>query len=193
MSSGVVMMRTAQGDQGRLPGGRLFRLRRVTWKSTPSNQRCLLLVGPLLRRGFFTPVSLRGPAPNGHPCPDGALAASLRLGPLRETCVQPAPKSRLASSGRLAYEDQDQKQIKSFPAEAGPTDGCAGFYWLNALLLVGPALAGKRPVRAMGLFRADTRTPDRSHALRGNASPDAPRHMAARTHRQFIAPIFDVC
>jgi len=193
VSSGVVMMRAAQGDQEHLPGGRLFRLRRVTWKSTPSNQRCLLLVGPLLRRGSFTPVSLRGPAPNGHPCPDGALAASLRLGPLRETCVQPAPKSRLASSGRLAYEDQDQKQIKSFPAEAGPTDGCAGFYWLNALLLVGPALAGKRPVWAMGLFRADTRTLDRAHAPRGNASPDAPRHMAARTHRQFIAPIFDVC
>jgi hypothetical protein len=65
----------------------------------------------------------------------------------------------LASSGRLAYEDQDQKQIKSFPAEAGPTDGCAGFYWLNALLLVGPALAGKRPVWAMGLFEL---TPGRS-------------------------------
>src|ERR1700712_4650514 len=32
--------------QGRLPGGRLFRLRRVTWKSTPSNQGCLLSVWP---------------------------------------------------------------------------------------------------------------------------------------------------
>ena len=49
--------------------------------------------------GSFTPVLLRGPAPNGHPCPDGALAASLRLGPLRETSVQPAPKSRFAVSG----------------------------------------------------------------------------------------------
>jgi hypothetical protein len=55
------------------------------------------------------------------------------LGPLRKTCVQPAPKSRLAVSGLAVYEDQkqikrsseaDQKQIKGFPAEAGPT-GCA--------------------------------------------------------------------
>ena len=52
--------------------------------------------------GSFTPVSLRGPAPNGHPCPDGALAASMRLGPLRETCVQPAPKSRFVVSGLFA-------------------------------------------------------------------------------------------
>ncbi|SES87451.1 hypothetical protein SAMN05216197_10348 [Pseudomonas graminis] len=90
---------------------------------SPSNQGCLLLVGPFLRQGSFTPVLLRGPAPNGHPCPDGALAASMRLGPLRKTCAQPAPKSRLVSSGRLAYEDQDQdlKRINSFPAEAGPT------------------------------------------------------------------------
>jgi hypothetical protein len=44
----------------------------------------------------------------------------MRLGPLRETCVQPAPKSRLAVSGHFVYEDQ--KQIKGFPAEARPTD-----------------------------------------------------------------------
>jgi hypothetical protein len=76
----------------------LFRLRRVTWKSTPSNQGCLLLVGFLLRRNSFTPATLRGPAPNGHPCPDGALAASMPLGPLHAACVQPAPKSRSVSS-----------------------------------------------------------------------------------------------
>jgi hypothetical protein len=35
------------------------------------------------------------------------------LGPLRETCVQPAPKSRLAVFGLAVYEDQ--KQIKSLP------------------------------------------------------------------------------
>jgi hypothetical protein len=46
----------------------------------------------------------------------------MRLGPLHETCVQPAPKSRLTVSGLFAYEDHkqiksrskaDQKQIKS--------------------------------------------------------------------------------
>jgi hypothetical protein len=41
------------------------------------------------------------------------------LGPLLETCVQPAPKSRLVLSGLFVVEDQ--KQIKGFPAEAGPT------------------------------------------------------------------------
>jgi hypothetical protein len=35
------------------------------------------------------------------------------LGPLRKTCVQPAPKSRLAVVGLFAYEDQEHKQIKS--------------------------------------------------------------------------------
>jgi len=89
-------------------------------------KKAVLLVGFLLRRNTFTPVSLRGPAPNGHPCPDGALAASMRLRPLRETCVQPAPKSRFAVSGLFAYEDQKRfKQIKGFPAKAGPTRGAA--------------------------------------------------------------------
>jgi hypothetical protein len=46
-----------------------------------------------------TPTTLRGPAPNGHPCPDGALAASMPLDPLRVVCVWPAPKSRFAVSG----------------------------------------------------------------------------------------------
>ena len=90
-------------------------------------KKAVLLVWLLLRRNTLTPVSLRGPAPNGHPCPDGALAASMRLGPRSETCVQPAPKSRFVSSGSYVFEDQDQdqKQSNSFPAEAGPTDGCS--------------------------------------------------------------------
>ena len=96
-------------DQELRPNGLWFRLRRVTFKSTKSNQKCLLSVGPFLRQGSFTPASLRGPAPNGHPCPDGALAASMRLGPLYETSVQPAPKSRLVSPGLFLYEDQKQK------------------------------------------------------------------------------------
>ncbi|SDH84729.1 hypothetical protein SAMN05216605_108292, partial [Pseudomonas abietaniphila] len=49
--------------------------------------------------GTRTPTPLRGPAPNGHPCPDGALAASMPLDPLRVVCVWPAPKSRFVVSG----------------------------------------------------------------------------------------------
>ncbi len=49
--------------------------------------------------GSFTPATFRGPALNGHPCPGGALAASMPLGPLHATCVQPAPKSRFVVSG----------------------------------------------------------------------------------------------
>jgi len=79
----------------------------------PSNQGLVLLVWPLLRRGSFTPVLLRGPAPNGHPCPDGALAASMRLDPLRKTCVQPAPKSRFAVSGIFADEEQKQSNSRA--------------------------------------------------------------------------------
>jgi hypothetical protein len=85
----------------------------------PSNQGLVLLVWPFLRQGSFTPVSLRGPAAIRHPWRGAALAASMPLGPLRKTCVQPAPKSRLAVTGLFAYGDQ--KQINSFPAEVGPT------------------------------------------------------------------------
>jgi hypothetical protein len=45
----------------------------------------------------------------------------MRLDPLCVVYVQPAPKSRLAVFGLFAYEDREQKQIKGFPAEAGPT------------------------------------------------------------------------
>jgi hypothetical protein len=37
----------------------------------------------------------------------------MRLDPLRETSIQPAPKSRLAVSGLYVFEDQKQKQSKS--------------------------------------------------------------------------------
>jgi hypothetical protein len=77
---------------------------------------------------------------------NGALAASIRLGPLRETCVQPAPKSRSAVSGIFVYEDH--KQINCFPAEAGPTEptrlfrgtGLSAAVWNTCKTrLVGPA------------------------------------------------------
>jgi hypothetical protein len=164
-------------DQERRPNGLGFRLRRVTWKGTPSNQGCLLLVWLLLRRSTLTPVSLRGPAPNGHPCPDGALAASMRLGPLRETCVQPAPKSRLVSSGRLVFKDQEQiKQIKSFPAKAGPT-GCTRCFFSGT--------GFSREGAGLGALSLCGSTRDRSHALRGNALFDAPRHP--ETPRDLLA------
>ena len=54
--------------------------------------------------GSFTPVLLRGPAAIRHPWRGAALAASMPLGPLRKTCVQPAPKSRLAVFGLSVLE-----------------------------------------------------------------------------------------
>jgi hypothetical protein len=51
----------------------------------------------------------------GHPWPR-ASRGILPLGPLRETSVQPAPKSRFVSPVRFEYEDQDQKH----PANAIP-------------------------------------------------------------------------
>jgi hypothetical protein len=35
------------------------------------------------------------------------------LGPLRKTCVQPAPKSRLAVFGLFAYEEQKQSNSRA--------------------------------------------------------------------------------
>ncbi len=141
-------------------GGSLFpRAEKVTKKA-------LLLVWPLLRRGSFTPVSLRGPAPNGHPCPDCALAASMRLGPLRETCVQPAPKSRLAVFGLLVFEDQ--KQIKgrcrSRASRLKPVlrGERRRSHWLDTLPSVGPALAGKRPAWAPSILGSNPRSFPRS-------------------------------
>ena len=106
-------------DQERPPGGGLFRLRRVTWKSRKSHHpqvtkgACSWFGPP--SSGSLTPTKLRGPAPNGHPCPSGALAASVPLGPLRVVCVRPAPKSRLAVFEPLAYEDQKQIEGGSGP------------------------------------------------------------------------------
>ena len=116
---------TGFSREERLPNGRHFAFGELLGKA-PSNQGLVLLVRPLVPRGSFTPVSLRGPAAIRHPWRRAALAASMPLGPLRETCVQPAPKSRLVSSE--CYVHEDQKQINSFPAEAGahPT-GCMRF------------------------------------------------------------------
>jgi uncharacterized protein YciI len=37
----------------------------------------------------------------------------MRLGPLRKTCVQPAPKSRLAVFGPFVYEEQKQSKSRA--------------------------------------------------------------------------------
>jgi hypothetical protein len=106
--------------------------------------------------GSFTPVLLRGPAAIRHPWRGAALAASMPLGPLRKTCVQPAPKSRLAVFGLSVLEIKrrsraDQEQIKGFPAEAGPT-GC-----MRCTIVHTPSVR-TRPLH------------DRVHARRGYAS-----------------------
>ncbi len=143
-------------DQQRRPNGLGFAFGELLGKAPQVTKGACSRFGPT-SSGSLTPTTLRGPAPNGHPCPDGALAASMRLGPLRVVYDRPAPKSRLAVSGPSAHEDQqqiksrsraDQEQIKSFPAEAGPTDCTRCF-------LVGPALAGKRPVQALEDFRPE--------------------------------------
>jgi hypothetical protein len=48
--------------------------------------------------GSLTPATLRGHAAIRHPWRGAALAASMPLGPLHVTCVQPAPKSRFVAS-----------------------------------------------------------------------------------------------
>jgi hypothetical protein len=84
-------------------------LQRVTFLSGKVTKTICSWFGPR-SSGSLTSATLRGPAPNGHPCPDGALAASLTLGPLRIACVQPAPKSRFVVSERSRYEDQKREQ-----------------------------------------------------------------------------------
>ena len=98
----------------------LFRLRRVTWKSRnaappPSNQGVLLLVRVLLRQ-----TSLHsGPAPwagvNGPSMAHTPLAASMRLDPLHETCVRPAPKPRLAVSVPLRIKIKTNQKPDTGP------------------------------------------------------------------------------
>jgi hypothetical protein len=88
----------------------LFRLRRVTWKSTPSNQGCLLLVGPSFL-GF--PHSGDAPWARRHP-PSmagggsrGIHAARPTARRLRSACTQVA----ICVVRTGAHEDQDQKPL----------------------------------------------------------------------------------
>jgi hypothetical protein len=190
-------------DQGRGLTALGFAFGELLLKSTKSNQKCLLLVGLLLRRSTFTPGLLRGPAAIRHPWRGAALAASLRLGPLRKPCVQPAPKSRLAVTGPFVYEDQrritaDQRQsqgrskasrLKPVPLTARAVFSGTGFSreaFASAFCYCcvdhSHAPRGHAPRDARRHSGTPSPTPqrahhssDRSHALRGNAGPDASR------------------
>jgi len=145
-------------------------------KSSKSNQNCLLPVWPLLRRGSFTPVSLRGLAAIRHPWRGAALAASMPLGPLRETCVQPAPKSRLAVFGLLRMKIKSNGNRNGngngFPAKAGPTM-CA---LCQRSLIIPTLCVGMHPVTLRVTYPSlnarrlrDAERPGRRyHAERGN-------------------------
>jgi hypothetical protein len=87
-------------DQERRPNGLGFRLRRVTFKKpgagpTKSNQKCLLSVGPLLRRGSFTPASLRGPAAIRHPWRGGSSR--------RIHAARPTPRDLRSACTKVAF------------------------------------------------------------------------------------------
>ena len=193
----------------------LFRLRRVTWKQSkvapsPSNQGCLLLVWPLLRRGSFTPVPLRWPAAiHGggrlprHPCRSAQGAGpAFSLHPSRDwrclgflctringrsTADQEQTKSRIRSKASRLKPVPKCWRCPRGPALAGNGRGssvgtCPGCVrwsrWMNASLcrsrLAGErgGLATRMPTDPMHYLIAD-----RTHALRGYASRDAPRHF----------------
>ncbi len=102
-----------EGEQIHFLGWRRFTFpphRRVTFEKAPKVTKPSSWLGPPAS-GTRTPTTLRGPAPNGHPCPDSALAASMPLDPLRVVYVWPAPKSRLVVSGLARQEDQKQKHL----------------------------------------------------------------------------------
>jgi hypothetical protein len=135
----------------------------------------VLLVRPLLRRGSLTPTTLRGPAPNGHPCPDGALAASMRLGPLRIVCVQPAPKSRLAVTGLPCTKIKSRSKADVIPCRSAlDRDGVLSVTLMHLI---------HRNSRASALLQLIFIKPvdsDRAHAPRGYASRDALRPPQAK-------------
>jgi hypothetical protein len=138
--------------------------------------------------GTFTSATLRGPAPNGHPCPGGALAASMPLGPLRIACVQPAPKSRFAVSGLLRYEDQK-------PQRALRCLGKESCHWLNTKPVGVSLLTNAVWHSPLMKLAHSNREQAGSHPPRGNACNDALHPgcgaccQAARPSRNGLTPL----
>jgi hypothetical protein len=134
--------------------------------------------------GTFSPATLRGPAPNGHPCPDGALAASMPLVPLRAACVQPAPKSRFAVSGLLRYEDQERSALCAVWVKDS-------FHWLNTkpvgVSLLTNAVSHSSLMKLARSYHEQT-DGDCSHPPRGNACNDALRHPGCGACCQAVRP-----
>jgi len=73
----------------------------------------------------------------------------MRLDPLRKTCAQPAPKSRLAVDGMAVYEDQKRITSRSEGEGEGEGEGSLAVSRLELgpitqrVQSVGPASAGK--------------------------------------------------
>ena len=124
----------------------------------------MLLVWPLLRRGSFTPALLRGHAAIRHPCRGAALAASMRLSPLRKTCVQPAPKSRLAVSGIFTQEDRKHGKrglsiVTTLRVGTNPVTLRVTCPSLNARRLRDAERPGDVTTRSVGTIRVKVRSP----------------------------------
>jgi hypothetical protein len=172
----------------RRPNGLGFRLRRVTWKSRKSHH-------PQVTKGacsWFGPSfvgvpSLRsrsvGPPPSAihgggrlsrHPCRSAHGAGpAFSLHPSRVWWCLGFLRLKIKSRS-----EADQKQVRSFPAEASPTVRCGQPYshGMHALLLVGLALAGNRPVQALTDLRPEQHlweTRSRSKASRLKPVPQS--------------------
>jgi hypothetical protein len=90
------------------------------------------------------------------------------LGPLRKTCVQPAPKSRLVVFGLFVQEHQDQKRVQSRSTAQSRSKASR----------LKPVPQSSSP--PLSPIEVTGPVSDRSHAPRGNAAPDAPRPEMTR-------------